>query len=195
MVFSIERGAAHGILSAANKAILDLTAHPEALVNFIDGRQKVVVIEWNGDPGDGSDLQRFDQSRGDGDWAILSSGDDGYCVPEGITDFRLGEKGEHNWRLSVPLWLLNAQPDCEENYTLAVGFLHPLFSSATLCFYDWKTGNFIAQVYLCDPRYPRQKGDRWIDNAVKKQVSYIAARGGSIKAAPAQAPCYGDTED
>lgn len=168
---------------SVNVGLALLTTTPPLAIQMLDGRDKVIIIEWNGDIDDVR-LEDFDPQRGDGRVTIVRPGDRLYQVPPSV-DL---EDAEHNIRAGVPLWLLNTLT--RRPIVLGVGVYHPVYSSASMVYYDTATGRKNASYYHGDPRInlhdPLPEGTLTVDEQKKR----IKDSGGAIEPTPILRPSF-----
>jgi hypothetical protein len=174
---------AQGIQTAINKAILEATTPGAVMHHLLDGSEKVLVIEWNGsllDPHHAG----FDAFRGDGKLTLLRPGHPSYQVPPSV-DL---DDAEQNIRAGVPLWLLNTSTGWP--VVLGIGVLHPVYSSASIAFYDHASRQPLSRVYFADPRVDLRQALPEGHPLVAEQRAAIEEAGGAIEPTPLLAPVF-----
>jgi len=183
---SIIKGSAlaQGIQAAINKAILRATTPGPLLPQLMDGTNKVLVIEWNGNLHDphGSG---FDACRGDGNVTLVRPGTVSYQVPPSVDV----DDAAWNIRAGVPLWILNIAPP-RPPIVVGIGVLHPLHNSATCVFYDPVSKMAVLRLYCGDPRFPLDKP--WPDGMLSyaEQREQIEEAGGALEPTPMSRPVF-----
>ena len=181
-----------------------MATNNQLMVALLDGQDKVMTFEWNGDLLDMYNPNNFDKSRGDGRVRIIRPDHPSYLVPPSVDT----NDSEFNIRAGVPLWLLNtrhtganptganptrANPTgagVRRPIVLGIGVMHPRFSSATMVIYDPITDKKIASTYFGDPRHsthlPWPEGLENYD----EQLRWIEENGGDIEPTPFLRPSF-----
>lgn len=183
MTIYIGSTCAQGIKIAINTAILEATTPGTVLPQLLNGDEKVLVIEWNG-PLDEAMTAGFDAYRGDGRLTLLRPGHYSYLIPPSVD----ADDAAWNIRAGVPFWLLNTRD--VSPVVMGIGVLHPLFSSATVVFYDHRSRQFAGKMYFGDPRvhYTRDlpEGVR----TMEEERDWIEEAGGAMEPSPVMVPPF-----
>lgn len=174
---------AQGIKTAINKAIMEATT-PGAVMHFlVDGRDKVLVIEWNGDL-TSPHFDDYDAYRGDGKLTMLRPDHPSYQVPPSVDT----DDAAWNIRFGVPLWLLNTSSG--RPVVLGIGVLHPAYSSASIAFYDHENQKALDRIYFGDPRVDMRKQLPEGHPTMADQRAAIEEAGGALEPTPLWAPAF-----
>ena len=179
-----------GPLRALTEAIDRLTM--PALPVLLNGAPKVILIGWFGDT---ADLSTFDPDRGDALFQVLQEHEPGYQpLPN---QHGLAPLPDHNVRMGVPFWLLQAMSPASLQYnpqsslTLATGCIHPLYNSATEDVSFPSSGDFQCRRYMLD--YRTDPADVADLHYSLDQQDAISRLGGTPAKAPMKAPQYRPT--
>lgn len=175
---------AQGIQTALNKAILEATTPGPLLLQLMDGTDKVLVIEWNGNLHD-PQSSGFDAYRGDGKVTLVRPGHISYQVPPSVD----ADDAAWNIRAGVPLWILNIAPP-RPPVVVGIGVLHPVHNSATCAFYDPARKTALMRLYCGDPRFPLN--EQWPDGLLSyaEQREQIEEAGGALEPTPLRRPVF-----
>jgi hypothetical protein len=162
-------------------AVISTTSH--LAIQMLDARDKVIIIEWNGDLDDVRE-DDFQPERGDGRVTLVKPGDRLYQVPPSIDPDDAG----HNMRTGVPLWLLNTTRRVP--VVLGIGVFHPIYTGASMVYYDITTGRKSFSAYHSDPRInlhePLPEGML----TPQEQQKRITESGGDIEPTPILRPSF-----
>lgn len=172
------------IAKAVNLGIVLLSSTNQLSVQLLDGRDKVIVIEWNGDTSQIDDPENFDPLRGDGRVTITYPGQMSYQVPPS-TDL---DDINHNIRMAVPVWVLNTA--MRKPVVLGMGHFFPLYTSAGMVFYDPQTRRKTGTYYMGDPRVrpskPWPEGHPTLD----EQRQHLLEANCGLEPTPILAPAF-----
>jgi hypothetical protein len=178
------RTAAKCIERAINTALNAVATTNGLMFELMNGKDKIITFEWNGDLLDLDNRDNFDKSRGDGRVRIIYKGEPSYQVPPSVDI----DDADFNVRAGVPLWLLNTST--ARPIALGIGVMHPRYSSATMVIYDHVSDLKIATTYFGDPRHsthlPWPEGLENYD----EQIAWIEENGGSLQPTPVRRPIF-----
>jgi hypothetical protein len=135
------------IQCAINAGLLLLSTTNQLATQLLNGNDKVIVIEWNGDIRRIHE-DRFNPERGDGRVTITYPGQVSYQVPPSVDP----DDAAFNIRMAVPLWLLNT--NSRYPVVLGLGVFHPIYTSAQMVMYEPMTRRKVGSYYMGDPRVP-----------------------------------------
>lgn len=184
---------------AIQEALMQLTVPGEYLHQLLDGRAKVLLIEWNGSRDDSNPV--CSAARGDGLVHLCRPGDPGYDLPPHV------HPGEPscNIRAGVPFWLLS-RPGANPRATVhAIGKVHPLLNSASYALYSKRSygqsrllgGNrkigIIQLLHVYQPDWRSTNGDVELFGTsldCDTQQVLLEQMGGAMQAAPFFCPVY-----
>ncbi|MCE2836202.1 MAG: hypothetical protein LW834_04360, partial [Cyanobium sp. 49614_E6] len=88
-----------------------------------------------------------------------------------------------------PLWLLNISTGWP--ITVGIGVLHPVFTSATVVFYDHRTNHALGKMYFSDPRIHRGLPLPEGVVSMEEERERIEEAGGAMEPSPLLAPLFG----